>query len=150
MLKALLLAVAGLSVSLPVFASGYCFSLFDAKNRLVRQTFEPLVDMSRPIAPQVDTLFPGHYLVVVSGSNCTEIDELSSGQVAPYDGAQRDPSDSPILLSARRQELKVKNSASSSLGEPTSAGQAGTARSGTQTYSAPMPSSSRSAAGYRR
>jgi hypothetical protein len=149
MLRAVLLVVAGVSVSLPALASGYCFSLFDAKNKLVRQTSEPLVDMSRPIAPQVDALFPGHFLIVAPGSNCTEIDESGRGQITPYDGAQREPSDSPILLSAQREELRVRNSASSSLGEPTSAGRPGAARSGTQTYSAPMPSNS-STAGYRR
>jgi len=149
MLKALLLAIAGVSTGLPACASGYCYSLFDAKNKLVRQTLEPLVDMSQPIASQVATLFPGHFLVVTPGaSNCTEVVEQGRGQVQPYDGAQRNPSESPIFQSARYRELKARNGAGGGLSEPTTAGQGGSSMSGssTRTYSAPVPSSSSSTA----
>jgi hypothetical protein len=144
MLKPLLLAIAGVTTGLPAFASGYCFSLFDAKNKLVRQTVEPLVDMSQPITQQVATLFPGHFLVLTPASNCPEVDELTRAQDASSTGARRDPTESPIFRYAQQQELKAKITASKGLSEPTAAGQGGSGMSGPRTYSAPVSSSSSS------
>ena len=128
-----------------------CFSLYDAKNQLVRQTSEPLVDLSRPIGQQVEARFPGHFLVVQPTSDCPEIGRQGSRTVAPYDGADRDPNDVPLFEAAKR----VTPSGGTS-GSPTSqSGQLGGATGSRSRSTASSPTTSATTgsstpAGYKR
>ena len=141
--------VAATLACVPVFASGYCFSLYDAQNQLVRQTSEPLVNMSRPIAQQVEVLFPGHFLIVGSNSDCPEVGR--SRAAAPYDGTQREPTEIPIFQAAQRREL-----ASGTSGTPGAQSQAGQGiggvggRPGASPTKPSAPSSTSNSGSYKR
>ena len=91
------------------FASGNCYSLYDGTNRLVLQSANALVDLSRSVSEQVALVFPGHHLVVAPNPNCAELDEFTTGQKArvPMDGPQRMPSQSPVLNLADEQDVSL-------------------------------------------
>lgn len=78
-------------------AHAQCYSLFDGNNKLVYQSTEPLVDLSKPISDQIALAYPGHHLVIAPLSLCPEIDERASTLAAAkrIDGTRGSIYDSP-------------------------------------------------------
>jgi hypothetical protein len=56
-------------------AAAQCYTLYSPSNKVVYQSTEPLVDLSRPVSAQVEALHPGHHLVISDGNHCPEVDE---------------------------------------------------------------------------
>jgi hypothetical protein len=97
--SSLALLLIALAAQAEVQASTQCFSLFDPKNKLVYQSTDSLVDLSRSISEQVAAKYPGHHLVITPASYCPEVDERPSTRALakPMDGAARTTYESPLL-----------------------------------------------------
>lgn len=64
--------LAALVLAIPTQARADCFSLYDAKNKLVYRSPMAPVDTSRPLSEETQRLYPGHFLIVEQGEQCVQ------------------------------------------------------------------------------
>src|SRR5690349_15646353 len=88
----LLLPLLGLA-SLPAFA---CYTVYDSSNRVVYQSTQPPVDMSRPLHETLPARFPGGSMVFDDSRECSVINSVALGN-----GGQSVRTSSPLLTDER-------------------------------------------------
>jgi hypothetical protein len=95
--------LAGLAVLVATQAHcGSCFMLYAPSGKMVLQTQEPIIDLSRSISEETARKFPGHQVIVAPAHYCPEIDLRPPAQgPAKLEGNGRTPSDSPALALAQ-------------------------------------------------
>lgn len=60
-------------------APGYCYTVVDAHNQIVVQGPDAPVDLSRPVAPQVERQYPGGHLIVTQDVSDCRLVHLPGG-----------------------------------------------------------------------
>ena len=54
-----------------------CFSMYDAKNRLVMQSSNTPIDLSRSVEDQMRARFPSRYLVISDNGPCPDLADVA-------------------------------------------------------------------------
>lgn len=72
------------------FSASACYTVYDRSERVVYQSEQPPVDMSRPIHETLPARFPGGHMIFDTAGECTQISSAAAGRGAP-DTTTRSP-----------------------------------------------------------
>ncbi len=76
-----------------------CYTVLDREDRVVYQSQNPPVDMSRPIHETLPSRYPGGHLIFQLGTECPVISSVAAGR-----GDQTQSSTAPLLTNRRTAE----------------------------------------------